>query len=107
MKPQQYLNTLKAIQKSNSRGIILSHCSNDIIKAICECVLNLLKGNIIISKHQKDRLVKHRQDLRKLVRKKVPLYKEREILVQKGGSFLGLLLPAAITAITSLIHGSR
>lgn len=76
------------------------------IKAICECCLNTLKGNIKLSSNQKSQLRKHKSVLRQLVDKKKPLFQKRRLIVQKGG-FLNILIPAALTALTSLIHGVR
>lgn len=86
---------------------LLKKIDSRCIKTICECTLNTLKGNIRLSKKQKKSLSKHKNTLRTLAFKKLSLKKKRNLLVQKGGGFLSLLLPSAISLISGLIHGSK
>lgn len=86
------------------RKQLLKKLPSKIIKTICECSLNVLKGNIPISRYQKNQLGKHKTLLRKLATKKGSLYQKKRLIIQKGG-FLNILIPAAVSALTSLIHG--
>lgn len=72
------------------------------IRCISECCLNTLKGNVKLNPSQKRKLTPHKQVIRTLASKKLPLYKKKKILIQKGG-FLNVLIPAALTVLTSLI----
>jgi len=101
------LEQLKLLQKSKLKRHLLQKCPNSVIKAVCECALNVLKGNVPISKRQKDKLSSYKRTLRRLGDKKVPLFKKRRILIQKGEGFLSLILPAAVSLLGSLFHGSR
>lgn len=76
------------------------------VKAICECALNVLKGNVPLSKNQKKSLGKYKTTLRKIGAKKGSLFTKKRLIIQHGG-FLNILLPAALTAITSLINAVR
>lgn len=76
------------------------------VKAICECSLNLLKGNIPISSKQKKSLSKYKTTLRKIGTKKGSLFQKKKLIIQHGG-FLNILLPAAISLLSSLFHGAR
>lgn len=98
---------LKLLKKTKQKSIFLRKCPNSIIKGVCECALNLLKGNIPISKRQKNKLIPHKRTLRRLGNKKLPLFKKRRLLVQKGDGFLSVLIPAAISVLSSLINGVR
>lgn len=89
----------KAIRKQ-----LLKKLSSKVVKTICECSLNVLKGNIPISHYQKKQLGKHKYLLRKLASKKGSLYQKKRLIIQKGG-FLNILIPAAVTALSTLIHG--
>jgi hypothetical protein len=102
LKQLQLLNTCP----QKLRKDLLKRVPSSCIKAICECSLNALKGNITLSTHRKNSLRKHKSVLRQLVDKKKPLFKKRKLIIQKGG-FLNILIPAALTALTSLIHGVR
>lgn len=104
---QQQLEYLKAICKIKSKSSILKTCPNNIIKALCECAMNALQGNVPLTKKQKSKLSSYKTSLRKLSSKKLPLYKKRQLLIQRGEGFLSILLPAAISVISSLINGVR
>jgi hypothetical protein len=107
-KAQQHLDVLQTLAKSkgHNRQLLLQDCPNAVIKTICECVLNVIKGNASVTRSQKSKLSYHKEELRKLAKKRVPMYLKRQILVQKGNGFLSILLPAAISLISSLIHGA-
>lgn len=98
---------LKILGKSRKKVAILKDCPNSLIKSVCECVLNLLSGNIPITGLQKKKLVPYKRTLRRLSDKKVPLFKKRRILIQKGEGFLSILIPAAVSLLSSVIHGTQ
>lgn len=100
------LELLKLISKSKNPKPILRKCSNSVIKTLCECAVNVIRGNVSLTKKKKNRLSSYKQSLRKLSDKSIPLYKKRQLLVQRGDGFLSILLPAAISVISSLIHGA-
>jgi len=98
------IELLKALQKMNSRQRVqfLQHADNSLITAICECALNVLKGNVELTKVQKSYLSRMKKFIRLLAKKTVSLKKKRKHLVQKGGSILiPLLVNAAISALIS------
>lgn len=98
---------LKLLSKCKKKGALLRKCPNSLIKSVCECALNVLKGNVPLTKRQKNKLSPYKRTLRKLGDKKVPLFKKRRLLVQKGEGFLSLLIPVAVSVLSSLIHGTR
>ena len=100
------LKHLKLLNKTKKKSAFLKKCPNTVIKGVCECALNLLKGNISITKRQKNKLIPYKRVLRRLGEKKVPLFKKRRFLVQKGG-FLSVLIPAAISVLSTFINGIR
>lgn len=87
---------LKALYyfNKNQRKIILKSVDRAIVKLICECILNIINGNIKISGSNKTNLGKHKKVLRKLVdpQKKINWRKRREILVQKGSGILSYII---------------
>jgi hypothetical protein len=96
---------LKKFYQSNKkvqRKILKNKSDCKIIVIIRDIVLNLLKGNINLTDREKNKLQKHKYTLRKLIDTN-PLCKSREIIVQKGG-FLSVLIPSAITLITSILE---
>ena len=100
IKQKDILNTLSNC-KIKLRKSIINNSDKNLIEAICQCVLNLLQGNINLSATQKTALSKYKKYLRKLVEKS-PLKDKKKILIQKGG-FLQYLIPAAIEGISLLI----
>ena len=80
--------------KPKIRNAILKNCQNDLIHIICDCVFNVVKGNIPgLSQEKVNKLACHKTSLIKLT-KKVPIKEKRKILIQKGGHFyFSLLLP--------------
>lgn len=106
-KDQKKQLELISICPKKLRKDLLKKLPNSCIKTICECVLNALKGNIPLSEHQQRKLASHKKVLRILAFKKIPIIKKRKLIVQRGGGFLSFLIPAAITAISTLINGIR
>ena len=77
-------------------GMELVHC-------ICDCVYNVLHGNIPMEHEEKGRLKRHRHCLRKLVNEKTS-YKKRKQLIQDGG-VLGPLIPKLVKLVGKLFTG--
>lgn len=107
MSAKKHIHQLKLLAKNKKKSLLLRNCSNSFIKAICECVLNVLKGNVKLTKRQKFKLTPYKVVVRKLGSKSLPIYKKRKILVQKGEGFLSFLIPAAISTLTSLFNGAH
>ena len=76
-------------------GMELVHC-------ICDCVHNILQGNIPLEHEGKERLKRHRHCLRKLVNEKTS-YREKKRLIQRGG-FLGTLIPILVGLVGKTVH---
>ena len=84
------------------RKAIVSHCDGELVKSICECVLNVLNGNVRLTECAKRKLWKYKAVLRKFADKRVPLSSKKRLIVQKGG-FLLPLLTAVQPALASYI----
>jgi len=87
------LRRLSVLTKSKPpmRKQLIQTAPKEIIDTVCECCLNVLKGTVPLSKIQKQKLGKHRNVLRQMVKKKIPLQQKKKMLVQRGG-FLPMLL---------------
>ena len=75
--------------------------SPELIHALCECSLNILKGNVQLSTAQKKQLSRYKQSLRVLSRKGTSVQRRKQIL-QKGG-FVGVLLKPVLSALGGLL----
>ena len=82
---------------------IIKEADPEVIKAICECAHNVLKGNVPLNKSQFTKLKRHRTHLHLLANKKVSQKRKKKVL--QSGGFLGALLGAAIPALASVIGG--
>jgi len=80
---------------------IIKHASSDLVTAILEIALNMLKGVIKLTPQQKHRLSRYKKEFRSLAKKNVSVNRKRKLLVQKGGGAgLALLLPLAISLLS-------
>lgn len=94
------LKTL-SVCKPCVRKNLLEKASKESIASVCEIIDNLLHNNIPIPAELKEKLRKHKSVLRRLI-KKSKLTEKKRILIQQGG-FLQYIIPAAITALGSII----
>ena len=79
--------------KAKLRKAILQHCDNEVINTICDCIYNVVKGNVPgVKEKEIKKLVPHKKTLIKLSQR-IPLKEKRKTLVQKGGAVLPFLLP--------------
>ena len=84
------------------KKVIIKHAPTELVTAISEIVLNLIKGVIKLTAHQKKRLSRYKKELLALAKKKVSLGKKRKILAQKGGSAaVSILVPLALSLLSS------
>ncbi len=100
---KRHAGTLHVLAKGSphTRKAILKHADTDLMKCLCECAHNVIKGNIPISTHQKSRLKRYKEDLRSLSSNKGTLAHKRKI-VQKGGFLSALLAPLLAPIIAPL-----
>ena len=87
--------------KPKIRNAILKNCENELIHIICDCVYNMVKGNVP-GLTQEKLARRHKVSLIKLT-KKVPIKEKRMILIQKGGGFLPFLLPLVAPLIAKAV----
>ena len=104
MRKNAQLLRLLTKAKPEQKKAILKTLSNDQVKAVCQCVLNILHGTIGVTKKVRNRLEKHKTCLRKLGDKKVSVNHKRKILIQKGSGFLDSLLGPVLTGLASLLN---
>src|ERR1043165_3033264 len=100
MKNFAQLKLLKAASPE-MRKKIMEKCKKTLMCCLCECALNVLKGNVPLKKSQKSRLSRFKQKLRKLTSKKTRQNVKRRI-VQTGG-FLGALLTPVLSFLGTLL----
>ena len=102
---QRNADFLRVLSKCNNKQRIgiLQSSDSDLIKCICEISLNLLRGVIPVSTSHKKKLKRHKNLLKLLIDKKESIKKKRQHLTQRGGGFLSLLIPPALSILGNLI----
>ena len=90
-------------KNKEKRNRIIDDGGLDLVRCICDCVFNVLNGNIELKYEEKKKLEKHKDCLRKLVNKKIS-DKKRKHLIQEGG-FLGALIPTLVSIVGKLFTG--
>ena len=93
------MQSLKKLRRctAKERKAILANGGKPLQLCLRECAINVLKGNVHLSKVQFNKLKKHKQKIRDLSKKNTSL-KKRLSIEQKGG-FLPLLLAPIIGSV--------
>ena len=91
--------------KKGIRNKIIKKADNTLLVNLCECVINTLNGNIKQSDSNLYQLKKYKKSLRKIIKLK-KLKSKKKVFLQEGG-FLQILLPTAISLITSFIDNFK
>ena len=89
---------------NRERKKFIKICGKDFIECICECVKNVLKGNVPLKQKQLQCLQRHRHSLRKLALKKTSLTNRKRIL-QRGG-LLQYLIGPLVSGISQLLSNA-
>src|SRR5215475_8171498 len=100
-----HLQVLKTA-KPQLRKAIIKNCSNELVKSLSECVLNVLRDNLPLTACQKKRLKKFKVPLRALADKRVSISAKKRLINQRGG-FLAPLLSVILPTLASLLFRSR
>jgi len=102
--PLHFLHVLKDAKPQAGRALLTS-ADDDLIKAIVKCAINTLNGNHKLTKEDKGKLSKYKNDLRALVNPKISFKSKRKFLVQKGWFRVPLLTSILSGVIESPISG--
>ena len=94
---QKNLDTLKALLHldSNQRSILLREADSKLVILICECALNILRGNVPLKINYKNKLKKYVLFLRTLS-DSVKSLKNKKVLIIKYQTCLPLILKPVI-----------
>ena len=102
---ESHLALLQVLQDASPRlqKAIIANIDKKTIEAIAEVCHNYLCGNIKCTKHHFEKLKKHQVKVRKLAGSKEKTEEKRQILLQSGNGFLGLLLTPIISELASYL----
>ena len=100
---------LSDCQDPRVRSTILARAPDKLIKTICNAVLNVERGDIVLSKKQKQLFKKNRKHIAKLTSRDYSLGQKRNFLKQKGGAFplIPILLSTALSTLGSALFGGQ
>ena len=101
-----FMNIFPKLSRASRKSLLQKDASNELVDAVCEICLNVIKSNVCMTEAQKIRLSRYKNIIRTLGSKnKSPAHRKRKrnILVQKGGSFLPLLFTLVTPFITRLL----
>ena len=93
----------KVKNSRHKRNRIIDEGGMDLVRCICDCVKNVLRGNVPVTDEEKERLKRYKDSLRELIKKKTS-DKKRKHLIQEGG-FLGALIPILVGLLGKLFPG--
>ena len=103
IKHKDYLTLLsKAAKNPTKRNKLIDVADTSEIRAVSECIKNILEGNVPLSKKHLNQMKRHKLLLRSLAKRCYPVKKKKTILKQKGG-FIGALIPMAISALSGML----
>lgn len=88
-----------------SRQKIINDSPKEVIDCVGECCLNIIKGNVHLTKAQKQQLQSRKQHIRNLSTKRVSVAAKKKIINQKGGAILGLLLKPLLAPLIGSVLG--
>ena len=98
------LQMLIKTKNAKLRKAILEHADSELIRALCECAHNILRGNVKMTPREKTRLRKYQTKLRLIARKNVSVKQKRRHLQQTGGFLPALLAPLAASVVIPLLR---
>ena len=97
-----YLKVL-AITSPKMCKAMVQHADAHLLRCLCECAHNILKGNVPLSPPQKKRLARYKKSLRTLLSKKASV-KTKKRTLQKGGFVPALLQPLLNSVLKHLLN---
>ena len=97
------MSLLKLLSKAKplTAKAIIKAADKELVDAVCECALNVLKGNVRLTPFQKQRLAKHKRALRALAQKGRSL-QTKKALLQKA-DILGTLLGPVLSVLEAAL----
>ena len=92
---QKNLNTLKALLHfdNNQRRVLLRKADKKLVILICECGLNILRGNVLLNKNYKNKLKKYALFLRKLSDSTQSLKNKKKFIIKYQTCLPLILVP--------------
>jgi len=101
---QRNLNWLKALHccSKSEKEHLLKAAKPEAVNAICDCIHNVIRGNVPLTVNEKKKLQSKKSVLRKLASGSVKAPQRKKILVQHGSGFLNSILGPVLGALGNI-----
>lgn len=100
LKLKRNYNLLKLLHDAEpeQQRRMLQYMDKELIDTLCECSLNILKGNVTLSDYRKKQLRKYKNLLRNLINRKISWQNKKKKIIQSGGfnPIIGAVLGVAV-----------
>jgi phosphopantetheine adenylyltransferase len=104
LKNKQHLfKFIKKYRTLKDRKHNLKHATKNDLQNISTVFRSFIKGQYPLSAKDVKKLKKHKQTLANFLKQK-KIHKKRDYLVQRGGQIFSILLPAALSLLSTLLH---
>jgi hypothetical protein len=91
------------INASNKRKMELMQSAPPcFVRLVCECGLNILKGNVVLPNAQYKKLRPHRRLMLLASKPSISIEKKRKFLANAKGGFLPIIIPYILSALSGL-----
>jgi hypothetical protein len=99
---------LRRTASKNKRLQILKKFPDYVVNDIIEILLNVVSGNIEISKHLQKSLRRQKRPLLQLMKdgKKANIKKRRSMVYKQNGGFLGAVIPVLASVISAIVSNA-
>lgn len=102
LRRRDFLSLLDGTKSSADRNKLIDVANRECIEALCEILLNVIRGELVIPPSLLLKLKRQKSKVRELTKKSTSLQRKRHLLKQSGG-FLPALIPMALSVLGSLV----
>ena len=99
---KHFLELLTKSQPLQQRALLVT-ASPSQIRAICECIINVLHATVPMNDQEKTSLRPHLETFYKLADNGYPYASKKKLMVQTGGGFLDQVLPILLPVLSFML----
>lgn len=102
---EEQLSILKVLfnSKPSLRNNLLKHANKELVCTLCECILNILEGNVNVTDKHIKQLKKYKKVLREIGDNKGTWTRKRKLLQKGGSKIIPLIAPILGAFFTHLL----
>jgi hypothetical protein len=103
VKRKEYLSLLSKSKDKKRRKLLVDLADNNEIKAVSEIILNILKGNVPLTRAQRRKLQKYQKIMRLITQRSTSSKKRKKLINSQSGGFIGILAPLIGSVLGSVV----